>query len=136
MLLAKRFLVVLGLALVGCEIDDPCDANYREEHGVCIPILSDAGADGSPDGGDVDAGDDAGCPDDPYAFFGEACTRQDEPTDCPCSDYVCGALNPGEDGFCTRLGCLDDETICPPEWTCFDASAYDPRATSGVCVDL
>lgn len=132
MLFAKRFLVVLGLALVGCEIDDPCDANQREEHGVCMSTLSDAGADGSPDGGDGDAGD-AGCLDDPHAYFDDPCTRHDSPTDCPCSAYICVAEQMDQEGYCSRLGCLDDETICPSGWDCLDVEAFDPRAVGGLC---
>jgi hypothetical protein len=133
---AVRMLIVIALAFTaaasGCDPSDPCDPGYYEEHGACYPepVVQDAGGDAQLDPGDEDAGGtpDAEAPADPYEGFGDPCEEQ---SDCP-EALVCGAP---QLALCTQVNCLDDSTVCPPGWTCFDTMGMspDPSVTS-VCL--
>jgi hypothetical protein len=129
---------LLLASLSACDPSDACDPGYTEIHGTCYPNpqsmpANDGGND--PDNGlDTDAGDDvtadAGPAGDPYEGFGDACEDQ---SDCP-DTLTCGAP---QLALCTQVNCLEDPSICPPDWTCLDTTGIspDPSVTS-VCLML
>jgi hypothetical protein len=124
-------LALLTLTALACDPSDPCDSGDYEEHGACYPIRQEQP---ESDAGPVeDAGDAASdAADEPpsYEGFGEECT---EAADCP-NDLICGApMLP----VCTQVNCLDEPSICPPDWTCFDTTGLspDPNVTS-ICLEL
>lgn len=134
-LLRTFAVLLLGLASA-CDPSDPCDSGYYEEHGACYPVRMPAG-DGGGDG-DGDADEDAGADPsdaatsgDPYEGFGDECSEA-EP-DCP-NGLVCAAP---QLPYCTQVNCLSDDSICPPDWTCYDAmgASPDPSVTSA-CVNF
>ena len=61
--------------------------------------------------------------------------------DAPCTyDAGCSTptdyclVMPGQTtGYCTRKGCIDDPSVCPAGWSCFDLSRFQPGAPA-VCV--
>ena len=135
----KRVLLAASLitAWSACDPSDPCDSGYEEEHGACYPIRApqDAAQGDEPDGAtDEDGGSlsdaEVEPPGDPYEGFGDEC--EDE-SDCP-EDLVCGAP---QLAMCTQVNCMDEPSICPPDWTCFDTTGVspDPSVTS-VCLKL
>lgn len=128
-------LLMLGaLGGVACDPSDPCDPGYYEEHGACYAYPQpavDAGRDASAeldeDGGEVA---DAAPPADPYEGFGEACEEQSD-----CADgLICGAP---QLALCTQVNCMEDPSICPPGWTCFDTTGVSPDpSVNSVCLNL
>jgi hypothetical protein len=130
-------LVMLTLLGVACDPSDPCDPGYYEEHGSCYPLArppedaGDTGSDeGDDDGGALTDAESTDPPADPYAGFGDACEEQ---SDCP-NGLICGAP---QLALCTQVNCLDDATVCPPDWICYDTmgASPDPSVTS-VCLNL
>lgn len=130
-------LVTLALLGAACDPSDPCDPGYYEEHGACYPIArpADDAGDMSTDEGDDDGGaltdaEEPEPPADPYEGFGDPCEEQ---SDCV-NGLVCGAP---QLALCTQVNCLEDATICPPDWICYDTmgASPDPSVTS-VCLDL
>jgi hypothetical protein len=75
-----------------------------------------------PDGGDPMCTDKA-------SGFGDNCTLDSH---CRCATELCGIQAGQACGFCTRRGCLQDPSICPPGWSCFDATAF--QAGFSLCV--
>jgi hypothetical protein len=125
------------LALVagsGCDPSDPCDPGYEEIHGACYKMQAPLDASTDASGPDEDGGDDEpdgeapASPEDLYEFFGDNCSDE---SGCP-EALICGAP---QLPMCTQVNCLDDETLCPPDWTCTDISAFspDPEVTS-ICL--
>lgn len=52
--------------------------------------------------------------------FGEACSTD---SDCDCADAPFCAVMPGQNaGICTATGCVEDPTLCPAGFRCFDLS--------------
>lgn len=126
-------LIVAALAGVACDPSDPCDPGYYEEHGACYQIRVPVDAASGDGDGDDDGGSDPGdaeVPSDPYEGFGDACEEQ---ADCA-NDLICGAP---QLALCTQVNCMEDPTICPPDWVCFDTMGQspDPSVTS-VCLNL
>lgn len=125
----RALLASLMLTALACDPSDACDPGTYEEHGLCHPLpqpAADAGGDASSGDGE-DAGDEADAepPSDPYEGFGDECADQ---ADCP-NGLICGApMLP----MCTQINCLQDESICPPAWTCLDVAGLspDPNVTS------
>jgi hypothetical protein len=117
--------VCFAVAVAGaCTPDEPCDPDQIYQRGLCVDAVTDAGP-------PADAGPrpDAG----PHRGFGDPCTDPEDPVECIYAADVCVPL-PGQDPFCSALGCLDDPAICPPGWMCVDVSMFDPRAVGGVCL--
>jgi hypothetical protein len=133
-----RMLSVLVLSLAagssGCDPSDQCDSGYYVEHGACYPNpvpIPDAGGSDAQLGEDEDGGGsvpDAEPPSDPYEGFGDAC---EDVSDCR-DGLICGAP---QLALCTQVNCLEDPTVCPPGWTCYDTmgASPDPTVTS-VCL--
>lgn len=115
----RGWICALLVCAGACQPQDACDPGYYADHGACY--LIDAGS-----GSDEDSGDD-----DPYAGFGDPCTSND---DCNDNAPVCGRP-PFQ--VCTQTGCMEEPTLCPPTWTCFDVTGLsgDPNITSA-CVNL
>jgi hypothetical protein len=134
-LLALLVGAAAGFAL-SCGHYESCDPGQVMQFNICLPGLVDGGfpdlAPGDtcappvkPDGGESEM-----CMD-KKAGFGEPCTANEQ---CRCGKDLC-AIIPGQTcGFCTRSGCLQDPSICPQGWTCYDASAY--QAGYSLCVNL
>lgn len=116
-------LVLVWLAVGGCDPDDPCPKGWNAVRGACVDpnARADAGTDASEDAGVCD-------PDDPYSGFGDPCEEQE---DCTCAASDCNT-NLGE---CSRTNCLDDPSICPPDWTCFDLRPFPevPADVTSIC---
>lgn len=131
---AALMAALLSASFGGCDPSEPCDPGYYVEHGACYenPVVEDAGGDAQvdedDDGGALSA--DAAPATDPYEGFGEPCQEQSQ---CP-GDLVCGAP---QLPMCTQVNCLDDDSVCPPDWTCYDTmgASPDPSVTS-VCLML
>jgi hypothetical protein len=127
-------LALMALGSTGaCDMSDPCDPGYHEELGVCHPPPPpDAGRKSADAGSSADdaAAGDASAPRDPHEGFGDPCMDRNE---CP-DGFVCGApMLP----MCTRTNCMDDATICPPGWTCFDTTGVSPDpSVNSICLDL
>lgn len=130
-----RLLLIAGLAAIGaCDPSDPCDPGFYEEHGACYP--NPRSADAGDDDARVDEGDDddggAGEPEptDPYEGFGDPCEEQSDCVD----GLICGAP---QLALCTQVNCLDDPSICPPDWICYDTMGMSPDPNvDSVCLDF
>ncbi len=118
-------LVVVGAVFLGCH--DQCDPGYTLENYLCVAIPDDTasgGAAGSDDAGGGEPGTGpASCE---PSTFGADCTSS---ADCTCDSSFCAAY-PGDVGFCTRTGCLEDPSVCPTGYGCFDISALQPGQPS------
>jgi hypothetical protein len=128
---ARALLALLMLFALACDPSDPCDPGDYEEHGQCRALPEpavDAGGDAS-SGDDDDGGSEAEPPADPYAGFGDECA---EASNCP-SGLICGApMLP----MCTQVNCMDDESVCPPGWTCLDLTGLSPDPNvSSICLE-
>lgn len=131
----RAWLVLVALSAIACDPSDPCDPGDYEVHGACytpemeVPDAGDGDGDAG-DGDSEDAGDEEAPPADPYAGFGDECTD-----DGDCSNgLICGApMLP----MCTQVNCMEEPSICPPDWTCFDTTGLspDPNITS-ICLNL
>jgi hypothetical protein len=129
---------VLVLGALGCDVSSHCDPGQVYMNFACyvIPPAGAAGAGGGGSGGGGGAGDsDAGTDDAdsatsclPYQGFGDSCTVVSQ---CSCGLDSCNIFMNAN--YCTHTHCLADATICPPGWTCFDVSAFDP-ATGSACL--
>jgi hypothetical protein len=109
-------------ATLGCS--DECGEGYHLENHLCAADASD-GAGGAPDGsgGSGAAGSgEAGAAGEPACdpTFGEDCVTSSE---CSCDATFCAGY-PGEVGICTRTGCVEDPSVCPPDWGCMDLVAF------------
>ena len=121
----------LGFALVlGCAIEDPCDPSQEFRDGFCYETQQADPASQGGQGGDGGLGGAAGaggasaCPNGPYDHFGDVCSTD---ADCACPTEMC-AVQPGQEtGFCSRIHCLEDASICPPDWSCFDLTELAPE---------
>ncbi len=124
----------LVLAAGGCLTGDHCDPGMRYENHSCV-VQPDAAPPPAPappppadDGGSLDdgAGGDGGagmCP--MYAGFGDPCTNVSQ---CRCGlDYCDTYMNTNR---CTRIGCKQNPSLCPPGWTCMDLSVFLPTLPS------
>jgi hypothetical protein len=124
--LALECAVLAALAgAAGCDLSKHCDPGqvYRDYDCFDVP---EAGTD---DAAASDGGDDAeasSCS--AYQGFGAACSAASQ---CSCGLDSCDT-QPGAN-YCTHSHCLADPSICPPGWTCFDLSAFDP-ATGSACL--
>ena len=134
-------LALIGALALSCGRYESCDPGQVLQDNVCfpgIPVVTDAGPPDLGAGGTggtcrpsilPDAGDDI-CLDN-GSGFGEPCQAN---SDCRCGKDLC-AIIPGETcGFCTRSNCMPDPSICPPGWTCYDASAFQPGYS--LCVKM
>jgi hypothetical protein len=139
----KRLLPLLALLVGGaagfalsCGEYESCSPGEVLQFNICLPGLVDGGLPdvggmpnpecrppAAPDGGAMCADKKAG--------FGDLCAANEQ---CQCGLDLC-AIIPGQTcGFCTRSGCLQNPSICPPGWTCYDASAYQPGYS--LCVNM
>jgi len=88
------------------------------------------GAAGAASVGDA-AGAEAACS--PMDFFGAPCTDTVNHSECGCAADYC-AQQPGEaEGYCTATDCLQDPSVCPAGWSCFDVSIFAPGSPA-VCL--
>jgi hypothetical protein len=141
-----RPLLLLFLALSGCDVESPCDPGQRHEQGICVadddtPAAGRGGADGDdagPAGRDAAAVDaaadhDAGpatCSEDRDAILGAECSDDDG---CNCAAPYC-AKQPGQRvGFCT-VYCVPDPDDCPAGYHCFDLSALGVEGYEPFCI--
>ena len=89
----------------------------------CLFTYGEAIGGAAPDAGNVDP---SVC--ESAATFGSTCTTDD---DCTCGAASYCAIMPGQsEGFCTATGCVEDSSVCPAEWSCFDLSSFSPGAPS------
>ena len=109
--------------LSACLPDDVCDKGFSEKSGLCFADQSASTKDSSvstdEDSGssnDTDASSTA-APD--YSHFGDACT-----TNAECKEPAPACLGPL--GYCSRTQCMDDPSVCPPDFECMDISAASP----------
>ena len=73
-------------------------------------------------GSGSEPGDGEACS--PGAGFGASCTSDAE---CGCPEASYCAIMPGQAvGNCTATGCVDDPSVCPDDWSCFDISLFAP----------
>jgi hypothetical protein len=116
----RVFTLLLAAALApACESDE-CDPGQVYADGLCYPAVDAAPADGSTDAGIDAAGD-------PFAHYGDVC---EETSECGAPTDYC-AIQPGDTvGFCTHTGCVEDETVCPPDCGCLDLGMFDPKLPS------
>lgn len=136
----KKAMLLLAMLLANCSVE-PCDSNQvTDAFSFCVaaPVAGAGGSLGgamsADSGGAEDAGGagqpgDAGVCDAPSAFS-DVCTNND---DCRCDVNYC-AVQPGSAvGMCTRTGCVEDPSVCPESWSCFDLKIFDPKLPS-ICV--
>jgi hypothetical protein len=85
----------------------------------------------APDAGTPPEQDAAAC--EAEIEFGTACSDAVTHAECGCEASYC-ALMPGQsEGYCTATGCLDDPSVCPEGWSCFDVSMFQPGAPA-ICL--
>lgn len=123
MKLHRLLTLIACAATLSCAPEFPCDPGQRYLHRVCVDgvdLAGGGGGDASAPGDGGAAGDGGACAD-PFAGFGQHCTSV---ADCPCGLDFC--LNYGNYNFCTRTGCLGNESICPGGWFCIDTALYQP----------
>jgi hypothetical protein len=131
---AGALIALLSAGQSACDPSDPCDPGYHEVHGACYKDDEPRDASDDPSGGE-DGGHeaDAASPDSPealYEFFGDDCSDE---SGCP-DALICGAP---ELPMCTQVNCLDDESLCPPDWTCTDISAFSPDPNvASICLKM
>jgi len=126
-----RISMALSLACLSASCDESCPPGYVLKNHACVVASSGGtgnagGAGNSNIGGqdaDADVAPDSGttqpCTD---ATFNKACMST---ADCGCDTDFCAA-SPGQQGFCSHTGCLQDPSVCPATWSCMDLSMYQP----------
>ena len=79
---------------------------------------------------------DAGAPDAPMCEpqsevpFGNACSDNVNHSDCGCTTNYCAVMPGQSEGYCTITGCVENPSICPEGWSCFDLSVIVPGQPS------
>ena len=132
-----RYLIELMALGAAASLQTACSAScpkgYTLKENVCVLSVDSEVVDsgGTEDAGTTASGNDADvspteCAD---ATFGSACFTATAATDCGCDTGFCAAM-PGQQGFCTHSGCLQDPPVCPSGWTCMDLSAYGQQGLS------
>jgi hypothetical protein len=82
---------------------------------------------GNGDAGVIDYVDPSVC-DGQMSAFGTTCKNDNM---CKCGAASFCALQPGAtEGFCTAAGCVEDPSVCPEDWSCFDLSMFQEGAPS------
>ncbi|MEJ7603445.1 MAG: hypothetical protein WKG01_36500 [Kofleriaceae bacterium] len=101
--------VLLAVAVcAGCDPSTLCDADQTYSNGLCYaPDAPAPTADADPR----------------FAHFGDECTVN---ANCAAPAGFCAIQPPAPTGYCTGVGCLEDPTVCPAEWSCFDLSVFQP----------
>ena len=104
----ELLLLVLLAVCAGCDPSAPCDADQTYTGGICYaPDAPAPTADADPR----------------FEHFGDVCTVTEN---CTAPAGFC-AIQPGAPtGFCTATGCLEDPTVCPAHWGCYDLSMFQP----------
>lgn len=105
-----------------------CTFEYGEELRDEGPA-SDGGA--VSDAASGDAGDAGACNAD--VELGATCSDAITHSECGCDADYCAIVPGDEQGYCTRTGCLDDPSVCPEGWSCFDVSVFEEGAPA-VCL--
>jgi hypothetical protein len=115
LLLSVTLAFAASSAAAGCR--DRCGQGYELQNHLCValPSVDGGGGAGGSDGGGEEGGAPACEP-----TFGEACLGS---TECGCDATFCAGY-PGEVGVCTRTGCLEDPSVCPPDWSCMDLAEF------------
>jgi hypothetical protein len=102
----------------------------------CVFVYGEALVNDAPDASVSDAsqsGGDAGACD-TEIDFGAPCSDAVTHSECGCEASYC-ALMPGQsEGYCTARDCLDDPSVCPQGWSCFDVSMFQPGAPA-ICLE-
>jgi hypothetical protein len=127
----RATIVVVAAALFGsysCANQASCDPGWEVEGSSCVrttvPVDEPEGEGGAAGAAAQDPVCDPSAP--PEGSFGAPCQDGVNHTDCACPAPVC-AIQPGStEGFCTQIDCVNDPSVCPSGWTCFDLSAIDP----------
>jgi hypothetical protein len=133
----------LGLLAAWSCGGDKCDPGYELSNHTCVPAAPSSGgsssagessSDGSAgensdSGGNAGDGAPAGGAPSCSTTFGDSCT---EAGNCSCDTNFCAAM-PGQTGFCTHDGCLEDPDVCPDGWSCMDLSSFVPDLS--MCVE-
>jgi hypothetical protein len=116
-------MLIACFGALACGPSNPCPEGYRDVRGACTPL---------------DAGTLPQCePTGSYEGFGDACEGGEGDAgadgDCACPAPIC-ADDLG--GYCTQLNCLEDPTLCPPDWTCFDLRGFPdvPENVDSICM--
>jgi hypothetical protein len=64
------------------------------------------------------------------AAYGSPCT---DTAACAAPTNYCAVMPGQTTGYCTTTGCIEDPTVCPSGWSCFDLSKFQPGGPA-VCV--
>ncbi len=122
------------LLYAGACIEERCDPDQEYSKGLCIRRAATApgpdDGDASPAGGEggTDPGSDAATGR-TYVGFGDPCTDETNHSDCTGDARFCGLAT------CTAIDCLEDETVCPPDWVCYDILSIMPTSkVASACV--
>ncbi len=111
--------------LTACQ--ESCPSGYTIKDYLCVLSVDSGVIDGTnaeDSGRHVDT--DAALTECADATFGSVCLTD---ADCGCDTGFCAAM-PGQKGFCTHSGCLQDSAVCPSGWTCTDLSSYGQQGLS------
>jgi hypothetical protein len=127
-----RLLQYLALCLIanGCADSAQCDDDQVLENDVCVAApMSDGDGDAAmPDATLTDA---AGADADNW---GDPCSDTVDHSECTGPADFC-SVSPGDtEGYCSAIGCADDEGICPDGWGCLDLSIFAEGLPS-VCTE-
>lgn len=121
-------LACVCLASLGCADTSSCDPDQDFVGGRCVtraPGPTDGGP--APDAtltcedGGVEGGTD----------FGAVCV---DSAGCGCPAPFCSVQPGATEGMCTQSGCVEDPSLCPAGWRCFDLSLFMAGLPS-ICIE-
>jgi len=120
-------LAIVLTALAACADEATCSEGEVLMSGACV--AEQPGDDAQPsDAPSEDEAPDAGMQASgrPGADegFGDPCTDDVNHSECTDTADFCALMPGAAEGICTAQGCVEDETVCPEGWSCFDLSAF------------
>lgn len=127
-------LLCIGLYLVGCEAEEPCDKDQSYSEGTCSPKST-----ATPDAGSTPADKDSGsemytgdgkCMEDEAAVLGHDCK---DDSGCNCAAAYCAIMPGAAMGYCT-VHCHPTAMDCPSGYRCFDLSAVGVQGIEPFCI--
>jgi len=146
--------MVLPLALLACEADEPCDKDEMHVQGACVaddaPSAGSSGKGSAGKGGgsgsradsgmagkdagttdsEKDSGTAAECTEDRDDILGSDCQVDG---DCNCAAPYCAKMPGQAKGVCTVF-CEPDPDDCPEGYRCFDLSAIGVAGYEPFCI--
>lgn len=140
----QRLVMILavGVWLMSCEADSPCDEGQIHVQGACAPKPSNSGKDAAMSETDAavsesdaatqsDSGSGGGiCSEDRSKTLGVACA---DDGGCNCSAPYCAKMPGQAMGTCT-LFCKTKPDDCPEGYRCFDLSALGIAGYEPFCI--